>query len=599
MYIGPAVRSARTVEAVAPRLSAKGWKMDHQVPSLKAALGRLYTNLQAKQARGIVPYQVFRSETEALGLSEEARGRLADALTEMKLRIGEPPCRETERAPAQGLATSPRVDAARRLLDRFADSAGRVDPRAVAGVVRLAGLSAHEAEELRSGARISDASVPAPHDAPQAAAQSVPVQAAPVAADQLERAVAAARKVLAEDRFALRPAKRILTAEEEVGLSVLLRGGLQQAGVEPTDEELASLLPSDERRRARDCLVLHNLGLVHSLARQFTDQGLEYEDLVQSGMLGLMRAARKFDLRGYKFSTYATAWVRQMIGRAVADEGSAIRIPVHMHEVMQKVARTERSLLSRGLPIRAADVAVACDLPVAKVDKARLLSRRTDSLDRIINDGVHLGDLLEARTAIPGVEGTVIDTLTARELYAAVAALPERFARIVTWRYGLDGEPPATLDELGKALGITRERVRQLEGKVRPVLELAFTDPAGTPYLTLHRMLTDKWTTASSSNAVHAIWKDLANPDWSAGVGALRAFRGREGDRFPGPDHREGTFPLGQWVDEQREIAGLNGIGMPTHRRVVLESLGMEWQRAPRPIRKRRVPRPATPPAAP
>ncbi|MFG2847352.1 sigma-70 family RNA polymerase sigma factor [Kitasatospora sp. NPDC048296] len=575
--------------------------LDHQVPSLKAALGRLYADLQTKQVRGVVPYQVFRSETESLGLSEKARGRLADALTALKLRIADPPRQEAERERVR----SPRTDMARRLLDRFADDAGMVDARAVEGVARLTGLSLSEADELRSGARIAPppgASVPTPAHcgAPPEAPVTIPAQAAPVTSGHLERAVTAARNVLSADRFNLHPAKRILTADEEIGLAVLLRDGVAQAGIEPTDEELSGLPPANERRRARDCLVVHNLGLVHSLARQFTDQGLEYEDLAQSGMLGLMRAARKFDpLMGNKFSTYATTWVRQMIGRTLADEGSAIRIPVHMHEVMQKVARAERSLLSQGLPIRAADVAVACDLPVATVEKVRRLSRRTDSLDRIINDGVHLGDLIEARTAIPGVEGTVIDALTEAELHAAIAALPDRYAHIVTRRYGLDGQDPATLDELGKDLGITRERVRQLEVKVRPVLELAFTDPAGAPYLALRRILTDKRVTAASSNAVQAITKDRAKRDWSAGVNALRAFREREGDRLPEPDQWEGDFPLGQWVDEQYEIAGFHGTELPTHRRIVLESLGMWWQPPPRPTRKRPVARPAPPAPAP
>ncbi|MFJ2863907.1 sigma-70 family RNA polymerase sigma factor [Kitasatospora sp. NPDC087314] len=580
--------------------------MNHQVPSLKAALGRLYADLQTKQIRGVVPYQVFRSETEALGLSEEARGRLATALTAMKLPIGEPPRPEADQAPVQQRAASPRTETARRLLERFADTAGMVDARALEGVARLAGLSMAEAKELRSGVQVipppgSNTPVPDPRDTVGGTSQSVPASTAPAAEGSLERAVTAARRVLIDDRFLLRPAKRILGADEEVGLTVLLRGGVRNVGIEPADEDLARLPPADERRRARDCLILHNLGLVHSLARQFTEQGLEYEDLVQSGTLGLMRAARKFDpSMGNKFSTYATTWVRQMIGRAIADEGSAIRVPVHMHEVMQKVARAERALLSRGLPTRAADVAVACDLPVTTVDKARRLSRRTDSLDRIIGDGVHLGDLIEARTAIPGVEGAVVDALTETELRAAIAALPERYAHIVTRRYGLDGEDPATLDELGKDLGITRERVRQLEVKVRPVLELAFTDPAGVPYLTLRRMLTDRQVTAASSNAVQAITKDRANRDWCAGVNALQAFRQREGSRLPEPDHQEGDFRLGQWVDEQYENGGPDGAGLPTHRRIVLESLGVRWWQPPAPpTRGRPLPRPTPPAPAP
>ncbi|MET9177289.1 sigma-70 family RNA polymerase sigma factor [Kitasatospora aureofaciens] len=552
-----------------------------------------------------MPYQVFRTETEALGLSEEARGRLADALTAMNLRIGEPPRLEAERAPAQWLDLSPRVGTARRLLDRFADDAGVVDARALAGVARLAGLSAAEVEQLRSGTRVASppggtTPAPPPHSALPGVEPSIPAQVAPVAPGHLEQALAAARNVLTRDRSTLRPDKRLLTAEEEVGLAVLLRGGVRRVGIEPTDEELAGLPATNERRQARDCLVMHNIRLAHSVARQFLNQGLEYEDLVQNGMLGLIRAARKFDPHmGCKFSTYGTQWIRQMISRAIADEGSVIRIPVHMHEVVQKVARAERTLLSRGLPIRAADVAVACDLPVTKVDEARRLSRRTDSLDRIIGDGVHLGDLIEARNAIPGVEGTVIDTLTEAELHAAVAALPERFAHIVTRRYGLDGHAPATLDEIGNDLDVTRERVRQLEVKVKIVLKLAFVDPAGAPYITLRRMLTDTRLDAGSSNAVHAISKDLASRDWSAGVSALQSFRSRERCRLPGPDHKEQGFHLGKWLDEQREIAGVNGTGLPTHRRIVLESLGVTWQRPSLPARKRLVPRPSRPAATP
>ncbi|MFF1867269.1 sigma-70 family RNA polymerase sigma factor [Kitasatospora herbaricolor] len=598
--------------------------MDHQVTNLKAALGRLYVGLQAKQVRGVVPYQVFRSETEALGLSEEERTRLADALNAMKLRIGEPaPSKAPQRParePVQKPAASERLATARRLLGRFADDRGKVSARAVHGVVRLAGLSVQEADELRAGVTValpaarSATESPSTRTAPVGAAPPVPAQAAPASAASLAKAVAAARAVMAGDRFTLRPAKRILTAEEECGLGLLLRGGAQRAGTEPTDEELAGLLPGDERRRARDCLVVHNQGLAHSLVRQFAGQGLEYEDLAQHGMLGLMRAARKFDpLMGTKFSTYATQWVRQTIGRAIADEGSIIRIPVHMHELMQKVARTERTRLSQGLQVRAADLAVACDLRMQKVEEIRRLSRRTDSLDRIIGDGVHLGDLIEARTAIPGVERTVIAAMSEADMHAAVAALPERYSHIVTRRYGLDGQAPATLEEIGQDLGVTRERVRQLEVKVLPLLQLAFSDPAGAPYLTLRRMLTDEHVATASSNPVQAILKDLASRDWKAGVGALQTFRRREGARPPSPDHMEGSFPLGQWIDEQRELAGVNGARLPTHRRIVLESLGMEW--APEPDRgsakgqprskphlrpsRPRPPRPVGAPAAP
>ena len=591
--------------------------MDHQVTNLKAALGRLYVDLQAKQVRGVVPYQVFRSETEALGLSEEERARLAEALTGMKLRIGEPararaaraPARAPARPPVQAPATSPRLDAARRLLDRYTDDRGRVSARAVHGVVRLAALSVQEADELRAGVKValpaarSAPEAPSTHAAPAAAAPPIPVQAAPASPGSLGQAVTAARAVMAEDRHNLRPAKRILTAEEECGLGLLLRGGARRAGAEPTDEELAGLPPTDERRRARDCLVVHNQGLVHSMVRQFVDQGLDYEDLVQHGMLGVMRAARKFDpLMGTKFSTYATQWIRQTIGRAVADEGSIIRVPVHMHDEMRRVARVERELYVRGHSTRAADIAVACDLSVTKVEEIRRLSRRTDSLDRVIGDGVHLGDLVgaDARNALPSVEHAVLAALGEADVLAAVAALPGRYAHIVMRRCGLDGKDPATLDEIGRDLGVSRERVRQLESKVRPVLRIALSDPVGDPYLTLRAMLADSHLAALSSNPVQAILKDLASRDWNAGMGALQAFRRREGSRLPEPDHLEGSFPLGQWIDEQHGLAGVNGRRLPTHRRIILESLGVRWKyttapgRPGRPHhRPRRTPRPA------
>jgi RNA polymerase primary sigma factor len=136
--------------------------------------------------------------------------------------------------------------------------------------------------------------------------------------------------VLREDRFRRHPGNNLLTAEAEVGLAVLLRGGTDRVGQEPEGEELGGLPPDDIGVRAWDCLVLHNQRLVHSLIRSCLDQGLEYEDLVQHGVLGLMRAARKFDpAKGYKFSTYATWWVRRSVSRAIADEGALIRVPVN------------------------------------------------------------------------------------------------------------------------------------------------------------------------------------------------------------------------------------------------------------------------------
>ncbi|MFE5967970.1 sigma-70 family RNA polymerase sigma factor [Streptomyces sp. NPDC056463] len=195
--------------------------------------------------------------------------------------------------------------------------------------------------------------------------------------------MAAALAVFDEDRSLRRPENRLLKAEAEVGLAVLLRGGADCVDREPEAPELSSLPSGHLRVRARDCLVVHNQRLVHSLVRSHLNQGLDYDDLFQCGALGLMRAARKFNpAMGNKFSTYATWWVRQQITRAIADEGALIRIPVHMHEQMRKVAGAERALAAQGLPAAAADVAVRCDMSVRKVEEIRKLSRRTDTWTR-------------------------------------------------------------------------------------------------------------------------------------------------------------------------------------------------------------------------
>ncbi|MGW7644169.1 sigma-70 family RNA polymerase sigma factor [Streptomyces bobili] len=398
----------------------------------------------------------------------------------------------------------PSRDVVRALLDRYADPDGYVTPRALEGVARLAGLGARDAAALRAGARVrvrvcdeaaatggaadrgevaaavADAAGTDPtgladaegHE-PQGVSEDYPFPTPQtVTAGDLTAAVAAALAVLENDRFRRRPEARLLSAEAEVGLAVLVRGGPDRLAEEPDDETLSGLPPQDLRIRARDCLVLHNQRLVHKLVPRYLDQGLDYDDLFQHGALGLMRAARKFDpAKGFKFSTYATWWVRQAISRGIADEGAVIRIPVHMHEQVRKVALAERTLAIQGRPAGVADVAVYCDMTTQKVEEARKLSRRTDSLDRVIGDGVTLGDFIGRTNPLPSVEKAVLDAMLLAQALTVVDTFTGREARILVRRLGLDGDETLTLDELGREFGVSRERIRQIEVKILPLLK--------------------------------------------------------------------------------------------------------------------------------
>ncbi|WP_344460959.1 sigma-70 family RNA polymerase sigma factor [Kitasatospora kazusensis] len=285
-------------------------------------------------------------------------------------------------------------------------------------------------------------------------------------------AVAAARRLLDDDHRRLRPQKRILTAQEEAGLFVLLRGADEHLDDVPEEADLAALPREDLRRCAFEAFVLHNQGLVHNVVRGGPlDQGLEYDDLVQYGIFGVMRAACKFDARtGYKFSTYATWWIRQALNRAVADHGTVIRIPVHLFDTMRKVAATEARLRSEGLAHTSVDVAIACNLEVVKVEEVRKISRVTDSLDRVVGEGLHLGELLSVSDPAPGPE-EVLRRKWSREYFEQVlTVLTPREADVLRRRLGvIDGEQQ-TLGSIGDEFGVSRERIRQIESKAITLL---------------------------------------------------------------------------------------------------------------------------------
>lgn len=471
---------------------------------MRAALTGLLARLRHAAVDGAVPESVFLEQAGLLGLGDAERERLREELARLGLPVlaavvhadGDGPHAEkVVRIGDENVSSHafPADDVVRALLSRYADPEGCVTPRALDGVARLAGLGARDAAALRAGARVrgggaaaAGAAVTSTETAaglpdveehgPEGGAEGEPFPLRETETGEgvgdLAAAAAAALTVLANDRLRRRPETRLLSAEAEVGLAVLLRGGPDRMADEPDDEMLSGLPPDDIRIRARDCLVLHNQRLVHKMVPRYLEQGLDYDDLFQHGALGLMRAARKFDpAKGFKFSTYATWWVRQSISRAIADEGAVIRIPVHMHEQVRKVALAERTLAIQGRPAGVADVAVYCDMTTQKVAEARKLSRRTDSLDRVIGDGVTLGDFIGWANPLPPVEKGVLDTMLLEQVRSVVDTLSEREAHILVRRLGLDGDEPSTLDELGRQIGRTRERVRQIESKAKKKLQ--------------------------------------------------------------------------------------------------------------------------------
>ncbi|OMI40876.1 sigma-70 family RNA polymerase sigma factor [Streptomyces sparsogenes] len=351
------------------------------------------------------------------------------------------------------------------MLARYADAEGTVSKLAHDGVVRLHGLGPAEARELTADFPITRPGTPRvqPPTREKCAHSAVSVMD-----DRLSDAVRAARAVLEEDRWRGNPAKVVLKADEEVGLAVLLRGGTDHLGRDVPEEEIAALPRDGEPWRAYECLVLHNRRLVGKIAQGYQGHGLDIEDLVQHGTLGLMRAVRKFDAtRGYKLSTYATSWIRQAITRAIADEGTVIRVPVHMHEKVSKVAVAERKLLSEGRARTVDNVAYATGLTFAEVEKVRRISRPTDSLDRIIGDDTALGDLIIGPSRQPGPPAVLLRKEFQARLRHVLEHLPERERHILVRRTGLDGDEPDTLEEIGAVFGVTRERIRQLESKAK------------------------------------------------------------------------------------------------------------------------------------
>jgi RNA polymerase primary sigma factor len=412
----------------------------------EAATTGLDELIQRGRSQGHLSLPDLRAAFEQAQISPTEARSIIRELTEAGVQLGN----DQPEAPVQA-ATLPSTGARKarsRTADRAAGS-GQPKPAAeTAGVIELDGLDA-EAEASALAGGMAELAVEADLD-----------DQTSVMGDSVHTYLKSIGRT------------SLLTAEQEVNLAKRIEAGLYAEHKLETEAKLPASLRRDleevaeDGRRAKAHMLEANLRLVVSVAKKYSDRGLSLLDVVQEGNLGLIRAVEKFDYtKGYKFSTYAMWWIRQAIQRGFADSARTIRLPVHVLEMLSKLSRVERDMHQRlGREPTPEELAVELDRTPDQIEELLRTSRQPISLDSTIGeDGeTSIGDLIEDVDA-PEASELVDRQLLADQLRHALDALTPREATIMAMRFGLYDGNPHTLDEIGRALGLTRERIRQLE----------------------------------------------------------------------------------------------------------------------------------------
>ena len=401
------------------------------------------------------------------------------------------------RASPASQASSPAQCAALRRsggLNDPADSGGDSDAVEIGGPLPAAAQQAPGEQEPATGQGDVAAAAGRPPQAAGGESQGGPLVSGDDDEDLPAVRVAAASATADPVKDYLKQIGKVplLNARQEVELAKRIEAGLfaeeKLAGREhlSTDARIDLEWIAEDGIRAKNHLVEANLRLVVSLARRYTGRGMLFLDLIQEGNLGLIRAVEKFDYtRGYKFSTYATWWIRQAITRAMAEQCRTIRLPVHMVEIIGRLARVQRQLLQDlGREPTPGELAAGLDMTPEKLTEVQKYAREPISLHIPLGeDGdSEFGDLIEDSEAIQPGEA-VSFTLLQEQLHSVLGTLSEREAGVVSMRFGLADGQPRTLDEIGKVYGVTRERIRQIESNTMSKLRHPSRSKALRDYL--------------------------------------------------------------------------------------------------------------------